>query len=101
MAFIIAEFNAYLKTKRIFFRIGRTIPTQTEKANEHVRQTMSKNHFCNHFCVGFPITGITSCLSVASANGEVKTTSKNDAVPAVIYDYETKEILHSDEARLV
>ncbi|KII65704.1 hypothetical protein RF11_16116 [Thelohanellus kitauei] len=71
MAFILAKFHAYLKTKGIFFRIGRTIPTQTANVNERVRQKMLKKHFC----VDFPIPGMASCQSVGSANGEGKTTS--------------------------
>ncbi|KII65714.1 hypothetical protein RF11_09605 [Thelohanellus kitauei] len=109
MAFILAKFHAYLKTKSIFFRIGRTIPTQTENANEHARQKMLKKHFC----VGVPMSRFTGCQSERNnikskkLNGEKQDSYYfgaeiwiRDEPPAVIKDYEAKDIFNVDETEL-
>ncbi|KII67939.1 hypothetical protein RF11_08284 [Thelohanellus kitauei] len=103
MVFIAAEFEEFIKTKSMFFRIGRTILTQTENGNEKTRQKMLKKPIYGRYQMpGSPFANENTPAN-RERHDEDDLFSESwtrDAVPAINNDYEAKDILNGNETEL-
>ncbi|KII71477.1 hypothetical protein RF11_07488 [Thelohanellus kitauei] len=76
MAFIIAKFQEYLKTKSISFIIGGTIPTKTEINDHTINNILKKRSALVFRCKLWPEAGVVISYLQSLRTTKHKTVSK-------------------------